>query len=165
MPGPETPQVEAELNTRMFVWEKEFARFAETNCKDDGSQKVTNLSRNQELGLRTLQRKISRLEVIVLEADKGKKFVCVDEKTYTAMAWDHIEGDTPIDKAEISESQRILTSTSKSLANILSLGTAQSHKNYARCFDNSGSTAEDVPNMKILPKVHKVPGPRGHLQS
>ena len=101
----------------------------------------------------------------MLEADKGKTFVVVDEATYRAMADDHISADPVVTQEEVRESQMVLTSTGKSLANILNLGMNQSYKNYIRCFDNTGSVAEDVPNLKLLPKVHKPPAPAGHPQS
>ena len=84
MPGPGKPQVEAEYSTRQGVWEREFTKYMDNNCNKDGSQKSSNLSRSQSLGLKTLSQKVARLEVICLEADKSKKFVIVDEKSYAA---------------------------------------------------------------------------------
>ena len=48
---------------------------------------------------------------------------------------------------------------------MVSLGMSHSKRNYARCFDNCGTQAEDVPTLKLLAKVHKPPGPTGLLQS
>ena len=132
------------------------------NCKDNGTQKKTNLSRSQTLGLRSLSRRVAKVEIVVLEADKGKKFVVVDKATYKAMALDHTRGDIRVSRDEVRYSQRILSSTAKSLANMVSLGSAHSQKNYARCLDNCGSQAEDVPTLRLLPKVHKPPGQQGH---
>ena len=160
MPGPGPALVEAEFATRSDVWDKTFARYRTANYNEAGEQRVTNLSRNQVLGLKTLSKKVAKLEVIILEADKGKTFVVTDEKTYIEMARDHIDGDEIVDTDVVKESQRVLLTTAKALANIMC-----SRRNYERCFDNSGSAALDVPNMKLLPKVHKPPGPRGHLQS
>ena len=58
-----------------------------------------------------------------------------------------------------------MSATSKALATILGLGREQSDKNHAQCHDNSGSAAEDAPNLKLLPKVHKDPSSLGHPQS
>ena len=59
MPGPSKPQIEAEQSTRIGIWEKEFWRYMKSECKEDGSQKVTNLSRSQALGMKSLGRKVS----------------------------------------------------------------------------------------------------------
>ena len=165
MPGPDKPIVEAENSTRIGVWDKTFALFMKDNCKDDGTQLKSNLSRSQTLGLRSLSRRVAKVEIVVLEADKGKKFVVVDEATYKAMALDHMRGDIRVSREGVRDSQRILSSTAKSLANMVSLGSAHSQRNYVRCLDNCGSQAEDVPTLRLLPKVHKPPGDQGHLQS
>ena len=51
----------------------------------------------------------------MLQADKGKKFVVVDEETYLLMADDHIAKDEVTGPEEVAESQRVLSSTAKSL--------------------------------------------------
>ena len=165
MPPPSKPLIEAELNTRAAAWQNELNKFKTNSCDTEGNQKQTNLSRSQSLCLKSLARKVSKLEVIILEADKGKTFVVVDEPTYLAMAQDHIAMDPVVTPEEIKESQTILSSLGKSLANMVGLGSSHSRKNYIRCFDNSGSYAEDIPNLKLLAKVHKSPTPSGHPQS
>ena len=126
MPGPGPAVVEAEYQTRMDIWDKTFARYRSTNCDEKGDQLVSNLSKNQALGLKTLQKKVAKLEVIVLEADKGKKFVIVDEATYKAMAEDHTAGDTPVGREVVRENQQVLSAAAKSMANILKLGSSHS---------------------------------------
>ena len=49
MPGPERPIVEAEHSTRMDVWDKTFTNYMKVNCKENGEQKDSNLSRSQIL--------------------------------------------------------------------------------------------------------------------
>ena len=44
-------------------------------------------------------------------------------------------------------------------------GMSQGYSNYVRCHNNARSEAEDVPVMKILPKVHKPLTPAGHPAS
>ena len=158
MPGPSPPLVEAKFATRSDVWDKTFTRYRKVHCNEDGEQVATNLSK-------TLSKKIAKLDVLILEADKGKKFVVVDESTYVRMSEDHTANDILVDSDGIRDSQRVLSATSKTVANILCLGSSHSRRNFEHCFDNSGSSAMDVPNMKMLPKVHKPPGPAGHLQS
>ena len=165
MPGPAPPIVEAEYSTRMESWLRAFSMYKKQNCDDDDVQLERNLSKSQLLGLKTTQRKVAKKEIVVLEADKGKRFVVVKEETYIAMAKDHTAGDLPVGLKEIRESQRVLSATAKALANTLDLGSNHSRSNYERCVNNCGSSAHDVPALRILPKVHKGPGPHGHLQS
>ena len=135
------------------------------HCKPDGTQLRSNLTVNQQIGLRTLTKKVAELEVIVIQADKGKKFVVVDQPTYLAMGLDHVSKAKEVSPADVRTSQRILSSTARSLVNVLGLGSSSSHAGYVRCLDNAGSGAEDVPVMKLLPKVHKPVAPGGQPQS
>ena len=165
MPPPSRPIVEAEHHMRAATWQKEFDKYRGKHCDKLGNQVESNLTRQQRLGLKSLGRKVAKVECIVLEADKGKTFVVVDEETYIAMSQDHVADDEVIDQQEVKESQAILSATATSLCNIVGLGKSHTWKNYIRCFENSGSKAEDVPNLKLMPKVHKPPNPAGHPQS
>ena len=165
MPGPSKAMVEAEYNTRVGVWEKAYHKYKSNHCKTDGTQLRGNLTVSQQIGLKTLAKKVSSLEVIILQADKGKRFVVVDQPTYLAMGQDHVAKDTVITPEDARASQRILSSMAKSLVNVLGVGTSQSHSGYSRCMDNAASGAEDVPGMKLLPKVHKPPALGGQPQS
>ena len=165
MPAPGPPAVEAEMNTRVGTWRKSFMNFRENNCNKDGVQNQSNLSPNQLLGMKTLLKKVAKLEAIVLEADKGKRFVIVDEATYLEMANDHISGDSPTTPDEVKKSQRILTATAKAIGNVTSLGMKHSRSNYVRCMDNLGSEALDVPTLKLLVKIHKPMTDGGYPQS
>ena len=100
-----------------------------------------------------------------MESDKGKNFVVMDESTYLSMAEDHTASDQETTPEEVRTSQRVLSATAKALGNVFGVGLAQSHSGYARCMDNLGSAAEDVPTMRVLPKNHKKLGPQGHPQS
>ena len=94
MPGPGPAPVEAEYETRYSVWMSDFRSYFKDNFNDKGRQKVTNLSIEQEMAVKSLGKKISRGEIVILKADKGKRFVATDLPTYKAMASDH----TSIDK-------------------------------------------------------------------
>ena len=162
MPPPGSALLEVERNTRVGTWRKASKDYAKENCDSKGSQLKKNLTVNQMLGLKSLSRKVARLELLVLEADKGKKFVVVDEQTYVNMSMDHVGGDRPTSPAEVRHSQSVLSSTVKALGNAVNLGLSHSSNAYGRCMDNLGSQAMDVPVLKLLAKVHKPPAPGGH---
>ena len=165
MPAPAPAQVEAEYNTRLHTWQKEFMIHRMSQCDENGALRANNLTVRQQLGLKSLTRKVARMELMVLEADKGKSFVVVDEATYLEMSKDHIDKDVPTCDKEVRQSQRLLTTTAKAFTTVLGMGKSHSDRAYARCVDNSGSEAEDVPWVKFLPKTHKAVQPGGHPQS
>ena len=158
MPGPAPAIVEAENNVRIKVWSDSFNSYRMRNCKVSGEQSKSNLTLSQQLGLKSITKKIAKLELLVLQADKGKRFVVVSEDVYRAMAHDHVGKDIPTTQQEIARSQRVLSSTAKAMGNILGLGRHQSKTAYSRCMDNAGGEAEDVPNLKVLPKVPQAGG-------
>ena len=166
MPAPASARLEAMYNTRAGLWETEHAKFVRNECEKSGAQKESNLTKEQQLALERLKKKVSKVEIIVLEADKGKRFVVVDQATYVAMSKDHIEKDRTVSPEEVRRAQREMSSTAKALTTIMGLGRDhQQGKNHARCHDNAGSGAEDAPVLKLLPKVHKDNHHLGHPQS
>ena len=165
MPGPAPPKVEASHNTRMDVWMQNFKKFRMNHCKDDGEQSKINLSIAHQVALKSLGRKVAKLELILCEADKGKRFVAMDQETYLAMAHDHTSKDKVASTKQVRASQRLLSTTAKALINIFEVGMEQGYRNYTRCFDNAASEAEDAPTLKILPKVHKKLTDAGHPAS
>ena len=66
---------------------------------------------------------------------------------------------------EVANSQKVLSSTAKDVGNILGLGRLHSNTAYSRCIDNCGSESEDVPCLKLFPKLHKDLDPKGHPKS
>ena len=81
------------------------------------------------------------------------------------MSRDHVAGDKVTTPEEVRHSQTVLSTTAKALGNAMNLGVHQSQAAYRRCLDNLGSSASDVPTLKLLVKVHKPLTPDGHPQS
>ena len=162
MPGPAPVKVEASHTVRMGVWTDVFSRYRKTHCNEEGVPARSNLTVDQQLALKSLGKKIAKLELILMEADKGKRFVATDQATYLAMAADHTAKDRPVEEEELRMCQRTLSATAMAMVNMFGVGKEVSHSNYCRCFDNAGSEAQDAPTLKILLKVHKPPTPEGH---
>ena len=165
MPGPVPPKVESGLNTRMDIWRRVYGQHMKEECNAKGEQFKSNLTLSQQLALKSLGKKVSKVEIVILECDKGKRFVVMPEDMYIAMGRDHTSKDTPVTVQEVRASQCVLSTAAKSMINMFRVGRGQSYNNYMRCHDNAGSAAEDVPVMMIMPKIHKDVTPAGHPQS
>ena len=165
MPGPESPLLEAMHSTRMGVWREVHDKYMKEHCNKSGEQLQPNITPSQQLALKSLQRKVARMELVILEADKGGKFVVMDESMYVSMAQDHLHKDKVVDETRVRRAQRVLSSTGKALVSIFGVGKSQSDANHARCHSNAGSEAEDTPTLKLLPKIHKKFSEAGHPQS
>ena len=82
MPGPAPAHLEATYTTCMGVWQSVHDGYMKDTCKESGEQMELNLSPNQMLAMKSLKRKIAKMEVLVMKADKEGKFVCMDQATY-----------------------------------------------------------------------------------
>ena len=66
------------------------------------------------------------MELVILEADKGGKFVVMSEKMYVDMAMDHVQKDKGAETERVKRAQRVLSSTGKALVSIFGVGRNQS---------------------------------------
>ena len=89
----------------------------------------SNLSAGQQIGLKPLGIKVAKLEVIVLQANKGKTFVVGDKRKYL----DHVLKYVKTTPEEVQTSQKIVSSTARALGNIHDVGRAQGNTAYNRC--------------------------------
>ena len=115
--------------------------------------------------LKSLGRKVARLQIVILKADKGKRFVVMSEQMYLDMVNNHVSKDRPVTTGEVRSHQRVLSTTAKAMVSMFGVGLNDGWRNHARCHDNAGGDAEDTPVLKLLPKVHKPPTPAGHPAS
>ena len=165
MPGPSTVLVEAVNNIRTGLWMREFLAFKEKECNSKGDQNNMNLTPGQLVALNNLEQRVNKTEIVVLQADKGKRVVVMDPETYLRMAEEHVVPTDEIDEKAFRKSQQLLSATAKGLAVVLGVGSSQLARNSNRCDDNVRSQAEDAATLKLLPKVHKVAREGGHPQS
>ena len=107
MPPPGPPLEEAASNTRMGAWQKALENHRKKFCREDGTQVQSNLSNGQQLALKKLSKRIAKLEILVMESDKGKNFVVMNESTYLAMAADHTASDVKTTPEDMRYSQRV----------------------------------------------------------
>ena len=63
MPGPGPPNAEAEFSTRLSSWQRAFLSFKETDCNPDGVQKRSNLSPTQLMAVKTISKKVAKVEI------------------------------------------------------------------------------------------------------
>ena len=165
MPRPAGPRAEAELATRHDLWLRSCLNFKNNKCNKDGSQHDSNITPGEQLALKSLTKKVVEKKIVVMQADKGKMLVVVDTDTYQRMSEDHVDPADLIGPDQLRQSERILSAQAKALTNTLGVGRLQSQKNFARCYDNVASSAEDAATLKLLPKTHKPLRPQGYPQS
>ena len=90
MPGPSGVVVEAENKVREDIWVGEYRKYMDEFCNVEGEQIHSNIPVSLRLALKGLQRKVAKKELVVCQADKGKKIVVMDTDMYLKMAEDHV---------------------------------------------------------------------------
>ena len=76
---------------------KTFRKCKETLCNDKGEQ-ATNLTREEQRGLRKLQKRIKNHEILVLKTDKLGKLAVINRYQYLEMGLKKCTLDKKIDR-------------------------------------------------------------------
>ena len=91
-PKPMTAKEEAFLEVRKKGFRSIFNNYTKERCGKDGKQQL-NLTPSQQLGLKTLKKRIKDHEILVVPTDKSGRFAIVTPEAYEAMGRVHTDKD------------------------------------------------------------------------
>ena len=100
-------EFEAKLETIRTEAMGIFRRYVKENCRKGGLQR-SNLTKEQENGLRSLRKRVKDGEIVVLPTDKSGKFAVMSRSTYEKAGLSHIGGDEEVEHSELWEAQKQL---------------------------------------------------------
>ena len=103
---------------RKALADKVIDQYMKQNCNEDGSQKASNLTAREKIGLTRLIKRVKDGTLVICTSDKGKKLVVVEMSCYIRMGEKHTINDKVVEWEEIRAKQRDLTSHSPALCNI-----------------------------------------------
>ena len=92
LPKPLSDDEESKLEVRKRAQKEVFEKYRKENTTKKGEQK-SNLTKKELLGLKSLQKRIEKEEIIVMKTDKSSKFVVTTPKEYKNMGKEHTEKD------------------------------------------------------------------------
>ena len=153
LPRPLSPEEEATLEVRKRSQMKIFKEYLDKNTNKKGEPK-TNLTPEESQGLKSLQKKISKGELIVLKTDKSSKFAVTSQEKYIEMGQEHVKKDKKITRKEIIEMEETLNGHTRAWANIW--GCGQDHKHMDRIIASKTTHSENVADLYLMYKDHKV---------
>ena len=165
LPNPRPPQEEAILSARMGVWREVSSEYIAKECGKDGQQNVNNLTPQEQIGMNKLCKRAKAGEIIILQADKGNKFVVSSQESYERQGDTHTKMDRKIEKNEHEQVQSRMNCVSRGLAKIFRVGDNWGDRNAQRCWNNLVTESAIVPLMYPSPKVHKEPDEKGDPRS
>ena len=154
LPKPLKEKDEALIEIRRGVIGKIYDEYRDTNCKKD--QQKSNLTKDEEEGLESLQKKIQKKEIIVLKTDKSGKFFVVSQDEYRKMGAVHTTKDKMISMKDVVEIEKQLNGHSTFWCKMWRSGDAHGHKE--RIIDSKVCRSCKVATMYVMVKDHKKDG-------
>ena len=82
--------------------------FTESQCKDSGDQKSTNLTQSQFRGLQSIKKRVKEGSIIIMPTDKTGGLAAASRGAYKEMGMKHVSKDREITWEEAGKTQRIL---------------------------------------------------------
>ena len=117
---------EAKLETLRTETRAEFKKFLDEKCKKGGQQK-SNLTKNQQKGLKSLTERVKNGEIVVVPTDKSGRFAIMSRKAYEAAGMVHVKNDVKVGWAELKEAQSRLNGHVAMMAKIFKMGKSWDH--------------------------------------
>ena len=99
LPRPLSPEDEAKLDLRKRTQEGIYEKFRKENTNNKDEQK-SNLTKDEEAGLKSLLKRISDEELVIMKTDKSSRFVVTDRDNYLRMGEVHTRKDREVDSGE-----------------------------------------------------------------
>ena len=114
---------------------------------------LSNLTRSEYAGMKSLQKRVLNGEIIVTETDKSKKFCVIKSEQYLASGQKHTKKDLKISYDQVKTIQKIVNDHSSCLQKIFGIGASWGHED--RLSNSMTDRGEVVAPLYLLVKDHK----------
>ena len=102
LPKPLGADEEANLEIRKKSQQEIFKKYIDKNTDKNGKLK-SNLSKSEEVGLKSLKKRIKTREIIIMKTDKSTKMVVTTPQEYTRIGYEPTRKDREINRQELIE--------------------------------------------------------------
>ena len=96
---------EAGIEIRRQNLKRVVAEFKRMDPNGKGASK-SNLTKNEEAGLKSLRRRMKTGEIIIMRTDKSSKLAITNEETYLKLGDKHVSKDKEIALKEVGEMEK-----------------------------------------------------------
>ena len=152
MPKAMTTKEESSLLVKVQELKKIYSMYAANNCTKEGKQR-TNLTKQQEEGLKSLQKRSKEGEIVFIETDKSDKLAVVSMEVYLEMGEAHLKGDREVDQKEVTSIQAGTNGHVASWIKIMGVGECWDHTSRVR--ETTINKGDNVAPLYVLLKDHK----------
>ena len=153
LPKPLSDDEESKLEVRKRAQKEVFEKYRKENTTKKGEQK-SNLTRKELLGLKSLQKRIEKEEIIVMKTDKSSKFVVTTPEEYKNMGKEHTEKDEEVDMKVVKEMEKKINQ--HTIAWSLMWNSGENHNHGDRIVKSKVTRSGNQANLSLLYKDHKT---------
>ena len=121
-------------------------------CNEKGQQ-TSNLTGEEEEGIKSLRKRIEEEDLIVMKTDKSGKFAVTNRENYERLGEAHTGKDRKIEDEEAREKERVINGHTSMWIKMTCLGEAHNHEDRAR--ESKLSKSQNLASMYLLLKDHK----------
>ena len=129
-----------------------FKNYVDNKCDKWGRQ-VSNLTKSEQLGLKSLKKRTEEGEIVVLPTDKTGNFAIMERALYDKAGLSHVKGDVEVGWEDLKSAQRELNGHVSMLIKIFRIGSSWNHSMKVR--ETMLRGALEVCPVHLLYKDHK----------
>ena len=127
--------------------------YVKKKCDDKGNIKASNIDTKTKQGIRSLQDRAKKGELLVVPSDKSGKLCVNSVENYVAAMEPHIKNDPVITLSDKNTTERVLNGTTLQLGRILRMG--ENHNHWDRTKQALTNKKGHVPVLSGMEKDHK----------
>ena len=122
------------------------------NCDTDGNQE-SNLTEQERRGLRSLEKRKSKGEIIIIQTDKSSKLCIMTREDYLKLGEDHVGKDEIIERDEILKIEKKLNEHALAWCKMWRTDEAHGHEDRIR--QSKVTNSENRADLYLTYKDHK----------
>ena len=149
---------EAKLETMRLELKTVFKYYVSKFCQEGGKQ-MDNMSTNQAKGLKSLRKRVSNGELVIIPTDKSGRIAVMTLEAYKEAGLKHTLKDKEVSWQDIKESQRELNGHVSMMVKIFKIGGYWKHGQRVR--ETTMGEGLSICPMSLLYKDHKGWSPGG----
>ena len=152
LPKPLSVRRETEIEMRREAHNNVYQEYRREFCNKEGEQKM-NLTEEERLGLKRIQKRIKDGDMIVMKTDKSGKMSVTDRENYVKMGQEHVKDDKRIDREEVKKIDKLMNEHSAAWCNMW--GTGRHHGQEDRIVSSKTTRSENTAKLYLTHKDHK----------
>ena len=152
LPKPLQVTREAELEMRREAHGRASEEYRRKNCDEKGNTQ-SNLTKQELRGLKSLEERKEKGEIVITLTDKSTKFCIMKQEDYSKLGEEHTKKDREIPREEVHKREKVLNSHALNWCRMWKTGEDHGHMGRVRA--SKVSRSENRAELYLSYKNHK----------